>query len=195
MKYSISTQMTKTAIVNALKKMMLKKPLGKITVREIIEDCGVNRQTFYYHFQDIYDLTEWMFEQEAIELLKRSDSCITWDEGIRLVFSYVKDNKHICESALDSLGREHLQRFFYKDVEELMKNIIYEHKGDLKVSDKYLDFISEFYTLALVSYLVQWMREGMKETPEELINLIRITMTGNIKAALERAANENVIRD
>ena len=50
---------TKQALEESLKHMLLKKPLDKITIRDITEDCGINRMTFYYHFQDIYDLVEW----------------------------------------------------------------------------------------------------------------------------------------
>ena len=54
------SQTTKRALAQSLKHLMEQKPLEKITVVDISEDCGVNRQTFYYHFQDIYDLIEWI---------------------------------------------------------------------------------------------------------------------------------------
>lgn len=56
----------------ALKNAMKSKSLSKITVSELIEACGVNRKTFYYHFQDIYDLLKWTLEQEELRLLKSS---------------------------------------------------------------------------------------------------------------------------
>ncbi|HCY78991.1 MAG TPA: dihydroxyacetone kinase transcriptional activator DhaS, partial [Clostridiales bacterium] len=52
---------TKEALGNALKKMLSVKPIDKITVKDLVEECGVNRQTFYYHFDDVYDLLEWVF--------------------------------------------------------------------------------------------------------------------------------------
>ena len=56
---------TKEALGAALKKMMAVKPIDKITVKDLVEICGVNRQTFYYHFDDGYDLLEWVFEADA----------------------------------------------------------------------------------------------------------------------------------
>ena len=53
------SDITKRALEASLKKMLLKKPVTKITINDITEDCGVNRATFYYHFKDIYDLIEW----------------------------------------------------------------------------------------------------------------------------------------
>ena len=66
MKHEITTLNTKKMLAASLKKHMGKKPLSKITISEIIADCGVNRKTFYYHFEDIYTLLKWMLEQEAI---------------------------------------------------------------------------------------------------------------------------------
>ena len=60
MKQDEKSLSTKRALAASLKKLMEKKPLSKITVSEIISDCNVNRKTFYYHFQDIYDLLKWI---------------------------------------------------------------------------------------------------------------------------------------
>ena len=56
---------TKQALEASLKQMMLKKPLDKITIRDITEACGISRMTFYYHFKDIYDLVEWVCVEDA----------------------------------------------------------------------------------------------------------------------------------
>ena len=58
-------QTTKRALEASLKKLLPRKPLNKITINDITEDCGVNRMTFYYHFQDIYDLIEWICLEEG----------------------------------------------------------------------------------------------------------------------------------
>lgn len=59
------SQITKRALAESLKKLLLEKPLDRITVSDITEDCGVSRMTFYYHFKDVYDLIEWTWLQEA----------------------------------------------------------------------------------------------------------------------------------
>ena len=59
------SQVTKRALVASLKNQLLKKPLDKVTISDITDDCGISRMTFYYHFKDIYDLIEWAFEEEA----------------------------------------------------------------------------------------------------------------------------------
>ena len=66
------SQTTKRALSASLKKLLAKKPLDKITVTDIAEDCEVGRQTFYYHFQDIYDLMEWTFTEETSREIGRA---------------------------------------------------------------------------------------------------------------------------
>ena len=101
-KEEISNQ-TKRKMAESLKKFMAKKPFDKITVRDILEDCDISRQTFYYHFEDMYDLLTWLFETELIALLQESENVLTWDEGILLVLRYVEQNRAVCQ-----IGRAHV---------------------------------------------------------------------------------------
>ena len=74
---------------------MLAKPFSKITVSEIINTCKINRKTFYYHFEDIYALLKWTFEEEAIEVVKHFDLLADYEEAIRFVMKYVDENDYI----------------------------------------------------------------------------------------------------
>lgn len=69
-------QLTKRALEDSLKRLLLQKPLTKITIADLTEDCGVSRMTFYYHFQDIYDLVEWACEEDAGRALANNKTAI-----------------------------------------------------------------------------------------------------------------------
>lgn len=112
MKHEVTSLNTKKTLAESLKKAMRTKPLSKITVSEIIKDCGVNRKTFYYHFEDIYALLKWMLEQEAIEVVKNFDLLVNPEEALAFVIDYVDANKHIINCAYDSMGRDEMKRFF-----------------------------------------------------------------------------------
>lgn len=107
---------TKCKLAEILKKLMLQKPYSKITICEIIRECNVNRKTFYYHFEDIYALLKWIFEQEAIEIFKKYDFWNNYKEAIAFVFDYVETNSYIINCAYDSLGRDALKIFFCQDI-------------------------------------------------------------------------------
>ena len=148
MTHEQSTLQTKTALAASLKKYMLKKPLGKITVSEIIADCNVNRKTFYYHFEDIYALLKWMLEQEAIEVVKNFDLLIDYEDVVRFVIGYVKNNAHILNCAYDSMGRDELKRFFYNDFVALAVMMIddTQKRYGLSVDEDFKKFLCDFFS-------------------------------------------------
>ena len=84
------SDITKRAMSYALKNLLRTKPLNKITVQDIADECGVNRQTFYYHFQDIYDLVEWTCIEDTEKVLKENKTYETWQEGFLAVFTLAK---------------------------------------------------------------------------------------------------------
>jgi len=170
------TEYTKQLLTNSLKKLMAQKPLNKISIREICEGCGVNRQTFYYHFGDIYEQVKWMYEQEAISLLRKNEGFLIWQDGLLQLFHYIDDNRAVCMCALKSLGREHLKQFFHKDVHDIIQKAVCTANNALPVvPKKHEDFLIEFYTAAIVGLLENWFLGDIMETPEEIIeNLDRV---------------------
>lgn len=124
MKHSVTTLNTKRLIASSLKKIMSKKPFSKIIVTEIIKDCGVNRKTFYYHFADIYALLKWMFEEEAVEVVKNFDIYTNPEEAIEFVIEYVEKNEHIISCAYDLIGRVEMKNFFSSDFRGIINGVI-----------------------------------------------------------------------
>ena len=86
----MSSLTTKKAIAFTLKELLLEKPISKITINDITERCDINRQTFYYHFQDITDLIEWICVEDADKTLKDKSSYETWQDGFLAVFDLMK---------------------------------------------------------------------------------------------------------
>ena len=165
---------TKKALAAALKNAMRRKAFSKITVKEIIEACGVNRNTFYYHFKDIYDLLHWMFEEEAIDVVKNFDLLIDYEEAIRFVMNYVDENDYIISCAYDAIGRDEMKRFFCADFLAITSSVIrhaVEQSGK-KIEPDFLQFASEFYTEALAGTLVNWVKDHHGKDPEKMIGYL-----------------------
>ena len=188
MTHEEATFQTRAALAGSLKKFMEKKPLGKITVSEIIADCNVNRKTFYYHFEDIYSLLKWMLEQEAIEVVKNFDLLIDYEDAIRFVIRYVKENAHILNCAYDSMGRDELKRFFYNDFVTLARHMVddTEQQCGLAVTDDFKDFLCDFITEAVAGMLVNGFQK--KVLPQEDTALRNLTVVLNALPDLLRKA-------
>lgn len=177
---------TKGMLADSLKKLMITKPLSKISIREITEDCGVNRQTFYYHFHDIFDLLEWMFTEEALDLFAYGEKPFSLNEGVLHLLQYIRDNQALCLCTLQSLGHKHLRKFFYDGINNVILSVVNEYSSDLSVSEEHKNFIAHFYTVSFAGFIENWLQEGLKDDPDEIIRLCEITMQGNIRGALER---------
>lgn len=179
---------TKHKITEAMKHFMLQKDFNKITVKEIIEYADITRPTFYYHFEDIYDAMQWMFTDELLELLKKSETIATWDEGILEVLRYVEENRKICLCAYNSVGRDFLRQLFSDRTEEIMEKFMSGLLEEIPAKEEDIAFIRDFYTMALVSALIQWMIRPEGRTPEDMVRSIDVAMHGAIKEALTRSA-------
>ena len=93
MKHEVTTLNTKRTLSASLKKCMERKALSKITVTDIVNECGLNRKTFYYHFQDIPNLLKWTLEQEAVDVVKKFDLLNELEDALRFAVNYIRKNK------------------------------------------------------------------------------------------------------
>ena len=174
---------TKQKLATSLKKFMTLKSLNKITVTDIIKDCNVNRKTFYYHFEDIYDLLKWMFEEEAINVIKHFDLLIDYEEAITFVMDYVEQNDHIISCAYDSIGHEEMKRFFYTDFYGITSSIISqtEKRSHCTLSEDFRTFMTKFYTEAIAGIFMDWVKnhdtQDRQKTAEYLTKLLKSSIT------------------
>lgn len=177
---------TKQSLAQTLKQEMKHKQLSKITITELCDVCQINRKTFYYHFEDIYDLLKWTLEQEAIEVVKNFDLVVNTEEALRFVMAYADENKDIINSALDSMGHEEIQRFFYNDLFDVIYGAIEEGEYDLKivVDPQFKNFLAAFYTEASAGILIEWVKNRMKQDKETVIKSLLSIYTVSIPAVL-----------
>ena len=171
--YAASDQ-TKHALAAALKELIAQKPIDKITIHDITERCGIRRQNFYYHFEDVYDLMRWMFLEEAMSLLRQHEGTLLWQEGLLQLFRYIEENKAVCLCALRSVGREHLKRFFETDIHAIIHRTVEQFGHEVGaisagVTESDVELVTHFYVVALTGMLESWLLGEIDRTPEELI--------------------------
>ena len=165
---------TKLALADALKTAMKTKKLSKITVSELICACNINRKTFYYHFQDIYDLLKWMLERETLDVVKNFDLVINTEEAIRFVMDYAEKNDYIINGAFDSMGYEEIKRFFHNDLFSVIYEAIGNGEAKLHVAldSQFKQFLAEFYTEASAGMLIEWTKNRIKQDKETVVSNI-----------------------
>lgn len=200
MNNNISSLKTKKALSEALIFFMKSKPIEKISISDITEKCSLNRQTFYYHFHDIYELTEWLFKEKTKEVLGEDILISNWEEAIIKVASFIKENKQMLEGMLNSVGNKSITNFIHDYIRPYIKNYILsvakthcnikvvenQLPKDSLLDEYYLDFISNFYTITLSGILVYWVSNNKNLDETELVRLIKITVGTNTKDAIFR---------
>ena len=180
------SQVTKRALEQSLKNLLLKKPLDKITINDITEDCGINRMTFYYHFKDIYDLIEWCCVEDAKKALEGKKTYDTWQQGFLQIFEAVLDNKPFILNVYHSVSREQVEIYLYKLTYDLLIGVVEEKSAGMNVREEDKKFIADFYKYAFVGLMLDWVRHDMKGDPHRIIEDLSVVMHGNVAAALER---------
>lgn len=187
---SVSEQ-TKHELAAALKKTMAQKPVEKITISELTSACNIRRQSFYYHFEDIYDLLRWMFENEAISLLRQQEGALLWKEGLLQLFRYLEENRAVCLCALRSMGRDHIKRFFESEIYGIIHLTLEQLADEVGVRnhlDSFMDVetLTHFYVVALAGIMESWLLGEIDRTPEELIQFADTMLNDQVRGAAAR---------
>jgi probable dihydroxyacetone kinase regulator len=180
------SQITKTALAASLKKISETTPIDRITVTQIVDDCGVNRQTFYYHFNDIYDLVAWIYQKDTMETIGEKKTYDTWQNGFMNVFKYVLANRSFVLRTYYSSCRQHLLDFLYKEVYTLLLGVVNECAEKFSVREEDKAFIANFYKYAFVGIVFEWIENDMYQKPEIIVGQISTLVEGDIFKALER---------
>ena len=183
------SQITKRALAASLKKLLQEKPLDKITITDITDDCGVNRQTFYYHFQDVYDLIEWIYTSEASSALNGKKTYDTWQQGFLQIFSYAQENRAFVLATYHSVSREHLEMYLFNETYELLIGVVEEKSAGLSVRSEDKAFIAHFYKYGFVGLMLEWVRTGMRGDPAAIVERLSTLIDGDIARALKKFAS------
>lgn len=181
--------LTKRAIEASLKTLLMKKSLDKITVQEIADNCGINRMTFYYHFKDIYDLVEWCLVEDAAKALDGKKTYATWRQGFLQIFQRAVENRPLIMNVYHCISREQVERYLYTLSYELLYGVVEEQAQGITVSEEDKQFIANFYKHAFCGLMLDWIKEGMKESPERIIDRLCILIRGDFQKALMEYAS------
>lgn len=178
MKHEESNLRTKESLAASLKKHMQKKPFSKITVSELIKDCNINRNTFYYHFENIYDLLKWTLSKEIREVSHTFDMLTDYESEIRFTLQYIRNNSHILSCAYDSIGRDELKRLFYQDFTEPTRKLIEdcEKQNGLSLTDSFRDFICDFMAESTAGIVINAFKDRKLPDDDELVTNISVLM-------------------
>ena len=172
----------------ALKEMMQTKPLSDINVTTLCDKLHLHRQTFYYHYQDIYDLLQATLSTVMEKAL--SENITTWRESLMNVTRFAMENRRAVYHIYNSANRDQLERYLNRVAGQRMERLIRYLTQGVPVKDEDVGLLALFYKHAIVGTLMEWLANDMKADVERVLDRMAVLLEGNLKLSLERIGAE-----
>ena len=165
---------TKYKLAASMKECMKQMPVDKITVKNIVEGCGVARQTFYRNFLDKYDLINWYFDKLVLQSFEQIGMGHTVGESLTQKFEFIVDEKVFFTEAFRSDDRNSLKEHDFELILEFYSNLIFQKTG--RRPDAETSFLLEMYCRGSIYMTVKWLLGGMKFPPAQLAKQLVLGM-------------------
>lgn len=185
------SQATKEKIQTALWKLLPDKPFGEITVKEVVELCGISRQTFYYHFQDLYGVVEWQFQimsEEMLAYLKSADSKDR-QRALEIIVEKMRENKPLLLNIYRAFPRSYLERYIIRWSQPFLRDQIRERGKRYPISEEAVEFLIDLYSFGIASILLNWLDKGMPGGMVERLDFFYIMMDKGLEDALRNLSH------
>lgn len=182
----MARQYTKELIKREFLKMLEEKSLKSITIARLAERCEINRNTFYYHYDDIYMLVKEILQDELEKVDKEFNETYSWEEGLLHAVSFFLEHKKAAQNIFRSIDKKDTDAYLYKACKVVMSKYVENqcraNHIEAKAEDKNL--IIDFYVFALIGLLDKWIQDGMNGSPKALIYRLGKLFQGSIERSL-----------
>ncbi len=175
-----NADITKHVIAEGIKEMMQSIPLSHISVGDISNHCKISRNTFYYHFQDKFDLINWIFYTEITPIISDIVNINCWSHGLYDLCSYLQKNKKFYINALSVEGQNSFSQCLMEFYESLIQNMLREINYNFTLSNFEIELTARFYSHSLVGIILDWAKNGMEPDPAPYVEIIEKLINGSI---------------
>lgn len=182
------SRFTKQAIMDSFMRIAAKKPIGKITVRDIVDDCGVNRNTFYYYFSDVYGLLEEILVRETEKAIARGRETGHPADGCIAIVEWIREHREAFRNIYNTIGRDSVEYAMSKPLDGVMEAHVRRQAEGLAVSEVDIVLIAGVYRNIFFGTLTEWIKKNMRGEPQEYILRIEALFEGAVSGALKNSA-------
>ena len=152
---------TEKEIKNVFLRLLDEKPLTQITVKQIVEECGINRNSFYYHYQDIPALIEEIVTDEADRIISAHTDISTIDAALEAVVDFASQNRRAILHIFNSVNRDIFERYLWKVCDYVVSSYGAAAFADVDLNGFDRDVIFRFYRCECFGFAIEWMNEQM----------------------------------
>lgn len=162
-------QKTETMLCVASMELLKKCPFSKITIQKLASQCGVNRQTFYYHFDNIYDLMSKAFEYELVHESRIYEE-VTWEYAINSFLQWMKENRVIIRNILANAELPYLKRAMYPLIAKSISCGSFTQESTQPAIKQQEEFCINFLTIGITQYVLEWVESDFRESIEDIVD-------------------------
>lgn len=184
----MAQQYTRKMIRDVFVQMLNDHPLNKITVTDIVTACEINRNTFYYHYPDIYAILSEIFQTEIKKVIDEYNDTRSWEESLVSAMSFAIKNKKAVYHVYNSIQKEELEKYLFEISGNVMTHYVDTVCQNIDASQEDKHIIVLFYQYALTEMLINWVASGMKEEQKQIIYRTGQLFNGNIERSLHKSA-------
>ena len=149
----------KAAVADALLELIRRKDADKITVKDLVEVCGISRQTFYYHFKDIVDVVEWAAQQGVQRLVRKSLNAATPREALGVFVDFAVESQPLVQRLLNSQRREAMERIMVDATRTYLADSLRERRGTPALRAGDWKIALDFYAYGMTGLLLENCRQ------------------------------------
>lgn len=175
----------KKKIAETLLMLSQKKNIDKITVKDLVDNCNISRQTFYYHFQDIQAVLEWITEQAVDEALQHSVIHENPEEAMKKYIEVVIEHKDVLKNLLNSEKYESVEIIFIRSIEDYLKKYIVKQKLDLNLRLNDIETTLCYAAFGICGVLMKYTRQSKTD-----VDALSKQLTSLIKASFFTVTEE-----
>ena len=180
---------TERRLVLALKTMMGKYPLEEISVTKLTNKCHVNRQTFYYHFHDIYDLLNLLFLDEKIEGIEQAKNA---REMLACIYNYYEDNADFIGATIKSAAKDLFGEFIFNTCFQCFTRFVEAVELSKKVDKNHKKNIVRYYSSAFSSLIINYLETAKSKTLKGLLSSFEFLGEGEIARSVQILASKEL---
>ena len=180
------SNLTKNAIKGSFLKLLNERPLGKITVKDIVTDCGINRNSFYYHYQDIPSLIEEIIREETDKIIQQYPTISNFEECLTIATGFILNNRKAIYHIYHSVNRDIFEHYLWKSCHYVVATYINAAFSDFKVEEKDKNIIIQFYKCQIFGQILEWLDGGMKSDIIETSRRLCLLRKGMIEELFRR---------
>ena len=176
----------KAAICRSASELLTKKRTKKLTVKDIVEECGITRQTFYYHFQDIPSLLEEIIVEMTAKVIENLPEESTFEEKVTAALQEINLNKRMIYHIYGSSNREFYEKQLMKICEHVTRTYIRSREYSERVDSKDLEFVISYLKCELFGQLIDWLNHDMSYDIVEHSRILCRMFAGSMRMVCQK---------